>query len=203
MPAHTEPTTRGDPLTVRRARPGDAAAIASIHVLTWQAAYRGLLPDSLLDGLSIERREAGWSRHLAESGPADATWVVERNAEIVGFAAIGPARDDDLTRDVAQLDAIYVHPDHWHRGAGRALMTALLDHWRTAGIRRAILWVLEDNARSRQFYERSGWVVEGARRPYPEDAPTRAMRYALELAGPAPSGASRARSAAARSRRDS
>ena len=188
---------------VRRARTGDAAPIAAIHVLTWQAAYRGLLPDSLLDGLSVERRQAGWTRHLAEPGPSDATWVAERDGVIVGFADVGAARDDDAAGAAAELYAIYVHPEHWHEGAGRALLTAVVDHWRAHDVRRAVLWVLEDNERSRRFYEQSGWTVDGARRPYPDDGPTNIVRYAIELSGAARAGPSRARRAATRSSRDS
>jgi hypothetical protein len=42
--------------TVRPARPDDALPVAGVHVRSWQAAYRGLLPDDYLDGLRAEER---------------------------------------------------------------------------------------------------------------------------------------------------
>jgi hypothetical protein len=36
-------------LIVRVARPDDAAAVAGVHVRSWQQGYRGLLPDDFLD----------------------------------------------------------------------------------------------------------------------------------------------------------
>jgi hypothetical protein len=44
---------------VRPATPDDADAIASVHVRSWQAAYRGIVPDAMLDALSIQRGPAG------------------------------------------------------------------------------------------------------------------------------------------------
>jgi hypothetical protein len=61
---------------VRRARVGDERAIADVHVRTWQAAYRGQVPDAFLDGLSIERRTQAWSQIIAQSSvqPATHSW---------------------------------------------------------------------------------------------------------------------------------
>jgi hypothetical protein len=33
----------------------DADAIAPVHVRSWQAAYRGFMPDEVLDGLDVGR----------------------------------------------------------------------------------------------------------------------------------------------------
>jgi hypothetical protein len=53
---------------VRPARPGDAEAIATVHVRSWQAAYPGIVPQPVLDRLSIERRAASWRLAVEGSG---------------------------------------------------------------------------------------------------------------------------------------
>jgi hypothetical protein len=45
---------------LRPAEPSDASAVARVHVRSWQAGYRNLLPDQYLDGLRPEDR-AGWA----------------------------------------------------------------------------------------------------------------------------------------------
>lgn len=45
-------------MKVRYARPDDASALASVHVGTWQVAYRGLLPDAYLSTMSVGARAA-------------------------------------------------------------------------------------------------------------------------------------------------
>ena len=82
---------------VRLATVADAEAIAGVHVRSWQAAYRGIVPDAILDGLSVERRVAWWRSTMSEPGEAR-VWVNGPAGTVVGFAATGPARDDDLPR---------------------------------------------------------------------------------------------------------
>ena len=82
--------------TVRLARPEDAAAIADAHVRGWLTAYRGFLPDAVLDGLSVDRRTTHWRETIASEASADSvgrTWVVEEAGVVRGFAATGPIRD--------------------------------------------------------------------------------------------------------------
>ena len=45
-------------ITVRSARPGDAEAIAQLHVASWRVAYRGIVDDAYLDALDVGARAA-------------------------------------------------------------------------------------------------------------------------------------------------
>ncbi|RSS31975.1 GNAT family N-acetyltransferase, partial [Streptomyces sp. WAC08241] len=51
-------------MPIREALPGDADALAAVHVLSWRAAYRGLLPRPYLEGLDAEERAAAWRTRL-------------------------------------------------------------------------------------------------------------------------------------------
>jgi len=64
-------------------------------------------------------------------------------------------------------------------------MRAVLDGMQSAGVERALLWVGEENARARRFYEREGWRPGGASRASPL-GPTE-VRYRLRLGGDPPS----------------
>lgn len=139
---------------IRAGTPGDAEAVARVHVRTWQAAYAHVLPSERLAELSVERRAAQWR----EWPPL----VAEVDGTVVGFVSVGPSRDSDAS---GELFAIYVDPDHWGTGAGRDLITAGERCLRELGHVDAILWVLEDNPRARRFYERAGWHHDGTRRP--------------------------------------
>ena len=54
----------------RSAEAGDETAIAEVHVLAWQNAYRGIIPDTYLDGLSVPKRTAVWQQIISELDPA-------------------------------------------------------------------------------------------------------------------------------------
>lgn len=144
-------------------RPGtaaDAAAIARVHVASWQAAYRGQLPDSFLDSLSVERRTAGWIASF-EDGSVGRVVVADRDGVLVGFATVGSARGDDVDDSVGELYAIYTVPEVWDTGVGTSLHTEALALLATE-YATAVLWVLHTNDRARRFYERHGWTFDGA-----------------------------------------
>jgi ribosomal protein S18 acetylase RimI-like enzyme len=130
-------------------------------VAAWQAAYRGLLPDHVLDHLSIEESEGRWKERIAE--PWGHILVVEHGGRIVGYAACGSTQDEDLDRQgVGEIYVMYVHPDTWRRGHGSALIDECLAHLRQDGFREAILWVLEGNAQAIGFYEAGNFRADGA-----------------------------------------
>lgn len=163
---------------VRWAGVDDAHAIAVVHIASWCAAYRGLLPDKVLDALTVDGRERDWRGWLADGGARVHTLVAERDGRIVGFCVIElPSSEEDEPQHVAGVPALYLHPDAFGTGAGGALMDAATDAIRERGYGEAILWMLEGNDRAEVFYERRGWVRDGGRRlssypgiTYPDDS---------------------------------
>ncbi|AKF11416.1 GNAT family N-acetyltransferase [Sandaracinus amylolyticus] len=145
-------------MTIRLARVDDADALARVHVEGWRWGYRGLLPDAFLDGLSVPDRAARWRDILARDAPRERTWVALDDHDAQGFVSIGPGRG--VPDDVAELYAMYVTSRAAGTGVARVLMEHAIDALR-ADSRRAILWVLEHNARARRFYEREGWRADG------------------------------------------
>jgi len=150
-------------LTVRRATADDARAIATIRVSSWRGAYTGLIPDELLDRLDVdhesERRAAGWAQHHAD--PRVVELLAIRDGAPVGWASVGPCRDDDGPAR-GELYALYTLPEAWSTGVGHALMIAAEDALRASGFRTASLWVLDGNSRAERFYERHAWHEDGA-----------------------------------------
>lgn len=144
---------------IRKATIQDAEAIARIHVFSWQHAYRGLIPDNFLNGLSVPGRTEFWRSNLAAE--PDGTLIVETGFEVVGFAGFGPARDKPAAPACAELYAIYIAPDHWGGGCGNLLWAEVERVLIAAGFSRVTLWVLSENRRGRRFYERHGFSVDG------------------------------------------
>ena len=160
----------------------DAPAIAGVHVRSWQAAYRGLLPDGLLARLSVSEREAMWREAAGGRAGPGALFVAEREGRVLGFCALSePTRDEDEPEGVAELGAIYIDPQAWRSGAGTELMKVALAHLRSAGWREVTLWVLQTNQPALDFYARFGFVSDGARRIYePSGSTGIRLRRALE-----------------------
>ncbi len=161
------PTSR--PPSVRLATAADVPGIAEVHVRAWQRAYAGIVPADHLDSLDVSVRAQQLARRFgpdAVSGTVPtlvATGSGEDDGTVLGFVNAGPYREDDVPADGpgwGEIYAIYVHPDHWSHGAGRALFDAALA---TLDANRTVaLWVLEANANARRFYERMGFTPDGA-----------------------------------------
>jgi GNAT superfamily N-acetyltransferase len=151
---------------VRWATVDDARAIGAVHIASWHAAYRGLMPDETLDELTVDGRERDWQEWLAGGGDREFTLVAERDGGIEAFCTLElPSSEADESGDVAGIPALYAHPDAFGRGSGPALMEAAIEAIRKRGYREAILWMLEGNRRAEGFYERRGWTRDGGRRP--------------------------------------
>lgn len=171
-------------LAVRDMTLADCDRVSEIRVRGWQSAYRGLMPQSHLDGLSVARdaeRRRSW---FTQGDGSVGNLVAERAGEIVGWAAHGPYRDGEVRTGEAELYAIYVHPEHYGTGAGRALLAEAVRRRRATGQTYMYLWVLKENTGARRFYERAGFHADGVEEPYEVDGvEVPEVRYVRKLTG--------------------
>jgi ribosomal protein S18 acetylase RimI-like enzyme len=144
-------------LTIRPARRRDADAIAGVHVRSWQAAYRGLLDDELLDSLTTAERARSWRGWLVAADSS--TIVAESGGVLVGFCTTVRGRG----AAGCEIAALYVEPELVRGGIGTALLRAALEEARADGAAAVTLWVLEANEPARAFYERFGFADDGGR----------------------------------------
>ncbi len=149
-------------LTVREGTLDDAEEVAAVHVRSWREAYRGLIDQEVLDGLSVDERAANWRRYITDPLPTTiALLVAERDGAVVAWTSFGSGRDDDGAAS-GEVYGIYADPDSWSTGAGHALLEAAERRMADAGHTTAYLWVLDGNDRADAFYARHGWVADGA-----------------------------------------
>ncbi len=153
-------------MVIRQADVADVSSIAEVHVRSWLKAYRGLIPDPVLDDLSVGQREKMWREAISRpASTADRVWVAEQRGRIVGFASAGPTRDDDEDpQDTGEIYAIYLEPEAQGQGIRRRLFRRAVEGLREQGFRAATLWVLAANFRTRLFYEAAGWLTDGTER---------------------------------------
>src|SRR2546428_7980242 len=86
-------STRTPSVTVRHATEDDAEAIERVRYQTWQATYRGLMPDALLDRMTLN---VGARRERLRAQPPDHSGCgAEAGGAVVGFAFGGPERAKD------------------------------------------------------------------------------------------------------------
>ena len=171
-------------LEIRAPRIDDAAGAAAVHYRSWVATYTPLLRPDQADRLTLAERIAHWEWLLGSQPPHMGALFAVRSGAIVGLVEweIGV----DANTSVGEIHAVHVALEERGRGVGRLLLDACVEALRSHGVRRATLWVVEDNSTARSFYERQGWAWDGTRmeRPlggFPDFPSVVEARYSLDL----------------------
>ena len=145
-------------MEVRRAVVGDAPAIGTVVVASWDAAYRGSVPDEVIDRLTVDVRTEQWAEAITAGR---AVFVSVEGDIVTGFCSAAPESGEP---GVGEVTAVYVDPGSVGSGHGRALLAAACEWMSAADLDGAVLWVLSSNRSARAFYERVGWRTDGAER---------------------------------------
>jgi GNAT superfamily N-acetyltransferase len=141
------------PIVFSLASHADADRIAALHADSWRRHYRGAYADAYLDGDLLTERRAVWSSRLA-APDGTRTLVAERDGALAGFVHVVFDADP---RWGSLVDNLHVAHSDQRAGIGGQLMghaaRAVLAE---AGSPALYLWVLQQNARARAFYQASG-----------------------------------------------
>ena len=156
-------------IVVRRATVADAAAIAAVHVRSWQETYQHLIAGDTLASLDPARRAVSW-RGILSTGEED-TWVAELDGDVVAWATTSTRDPRSHPRD-RELNGMYALASAHGSGLGQALLDEAL------GDAPAFLWVAADNSRAQAFYRRNGFAADGTRDVHPLlDTPIEIVRF--------------------------
>lgn len=150
-------------IRIRLAEPADADLLGAISGRAFEATYRGIVPDPVLDEW-IESGAASW-RQALEGQPADSpsrAWVAERDGSAIGYATTSPARANWLPppAGAGELTNLYLDPEVIGTGVGRILYGHAVDDLSDRGFDPLVVWAFRDNDRARRFYEARGLAID-------------------------------------------
>jgi GNAT superfamily N-acetyltransferase len=129
-------------LTIRLARPDEQEELEDLQrraslALGEYNRQLGTNPDAIQ--LPVEQIEGG------------SVLVAEQQGRIAGFAVVL------IDEDLAELDGLFVEPQHWRKGIGAALVDVAVHEARREGLAMMVI----ANPSAREFYEKCGFTVEG------------------------------------------
>ena len=147
-------------VVVRRATPGDAAALVELGRAVSSEPEGWLITDNDWRDQADERR---YLRAVRRS-PHAAVFVAETPAGVVGRLSL--ARDSHpASRHVADV-GLMVAAGHRRRGIGRALLEQAVEWAKETGIEKLELHVFPYNEPAIRLYEEFGFEREGLRRAH-------------------------------------
>lgn len=148
-------------VAIRAAMPGDARALARLHVAVWRATYADVAPADAFAVLDEAHRLPGWQAHLDNQLPGAGTLIAQNGSATVGFIRYGPASQPELG-EVGEIKHLYIAREYAGKGIGTKLLQAGLRALASAGHGEVALAVVATNAPALAFYRAQGAQVAGA-----------------------------------------
>ena len=149
-------------IIIRLAAFDDAKYCADIHAKSWSFAYNGIVPKSIIDTQNA-RWSMIWDKMLTNN--TNSHYVIVFNSIIIGFLTIAVSRDADLKEHFYEIIGLYLDPVYIGVGYGKQAMDWIKKEIKSRGYEKISLWVLVENNRARNFYEKSGFVADGKIKP--------------------------------------
>ena len=166
-------------LAIREATLEDAQGYAVCLISSWRSAYKGIVPDEYLDSLSVDQRTELMKQNI--NAPNGLRYCCATCGDIIiGVLLVGQCRDEDKP-NAGEIYAIYLLAAYWGKGFGKELMRYAIETLKRISYCEAIVWVLEENVRARQFYEKHGFALDGAKQEIVLVKPLTAVRYVMDI----------------------
>lgn len=142
---------------IREASADDASGIARASADSWRSSYRGLLPDVVLDRIDVVQRAEKRRQILRDKDVFQLVAYDVTHGDIVGFCDAGPSRRH--VTSAGEIYAIYLVQHAKRHGLGSEMFERVRAWLRANGMPSMIVWVLDNNAHARKFYEAMGGRV--------------------------------------------
>jgi ribosomal protein S18 acetylase RimI-like enzyme len=165
---------------IRYANINDAKDLGAIQSASWRAAYKGIVPDDIHEAYTPEVREKAFEGFLAAGESLNALALCDGRP--AGWTCFEKCRDEDAPPSRGEVWGIYVSPDYWRQGIGSELLGWTVGELKKRGFASVSLWVFEDNADARAFYEKHGLKADGAKKELELGRKLILVRYIREIA---------------------
>lgn len=136
--------------TIRSAKHADLQAIVDIY----NEAGVGTTASYDIEPVDLANRRVWFERLVTAGFPV---LVLEDDGQVIGYACYGPFRDKAGYAHTVE-HSVYVASGRRAAGAGRMLMSAVIDYARGHGVHVMVGVLDADNEASRAFHRRLGFV---------------------------------------------
>lgn len=142
----------------------------NVHWQSWHETYSNLLSKDYLQTITKEKC------HQRTMAYPKNTLIAQVGKQVIGFACYGECTDEDV-QEAGEIFAIYVLEKYHGQKIGYQLMQVCLE--RLSDFQAVFLWVLKDNQKAIDFYEKCGFVIDGQQKELLLGQPITAIRMQL------------------------
>ena len=148
-------------IVIRLATSSDALDMAKVHMRSWEAAYKDIIPADYIREKSAER-PALWERILENENTTQ--YIIKKDGKTAGMMGIGISHDNDVDDGTYELMGLYLLPEYFHQGIGTQAMEFAFAKARSLEMKIMTVWLLENNYNAKRFYEKCGFTSDGSTR---------------------------------------
>jgi ribosomal protein S18 acetylase RimI-like enzyme len=147
-------------MIIRAFSPEDIQDCAALHKASRRMSEQGVIYDSDLDRYDLDHFVQNW-RDWSDNNETNIL-IAEKDDKIVGFSMFGRTRTrPDFDKGVvprfgAEIYALFVHPDFFRQGIGKALFYESCQQLSEQKLNGMILWAFKKNKRANAFYTSLG-----------------------------------------------
>lgn len=141
----------------KRAVLADAAIIAITRQKAWDATYRGIYPDEMIDEFDLERHTLREKERLRNGNYQ--CFLVEDEGKCVGYFAYGIIREGIWKDFSFRLHSLYLLPQYQHKGLGKKIFSQVCESCVSIGRGRMYLDCHPANENALNFYRCMGGSI--------------------------------------------
>ena len=135
----------------------DAPLLTATRQKVWNATYRGIYPDEMIDDYAFEAHLARDVKRITD--PENTVWLAMDGDDCVGYLYVGPCgygryKDFDFC-----LNSLYFLPPYQKMGLGRMALAMTAAECRRRGFDKFFCGCSTHNRNARAFYEHMGGIL--------------------------------------------
>lgn len=147
-------------IKIRQAEYEDLIGLASIQIRSWRNAFNNILSDSTLNKYTYLDKCLKILENIYNSNKGY-FYIASINENPCAELFWRKCTESEHAAEIVSLHSI---PECWGQGVGKAIIDKATDDIFNSGLKTVYLWVFEQNKRARRFYEKCGFIADGATR---------------------------------------
>ena len=137
----------------------DSKSASYIYAMSWKSAYKNIFSEHLLNEISsdfwVDSFNSNYNTKRFEIA------ILSVNNKDLGAGGYGLSRDYP-EKEWGEITSIYFLEKDWGKGYSSEIMQFMIDKLRDMGCSKIHIWVLAENIRAQEFYEKFGFKRSGA-----------------------------------------
>ncbi len=140
-------------MEIIKAEKENAEVVGQIHSKAWKQTYTDVFPSEYLTEDTPKKRAQEFLDTCTNENVL--FFLICEDEKAIGIAKL----EEDV--DSVEIVSLYILEEYRNNGFGKQMLAYINSLWKTKDIR---LWVLKDNLKARNFYEKNGFVSTGFER---------------------------------------